>query len=263
MSISYDKILEELYPFRDYVFYYGLSDSELTDLEQSIAQKFPDYYRDFLKLFGVRQDFVFGLLSRESDFVSAACNLPIDIRDKYVVVGDNGGEDYWLLNALDYSDTGIYEWQHWLEGDVVRMEHDFQELLNQSLSNLSDVQRKLVKNDDKSWCVQFSIKTNEEQKIYSSIPLVLSQEWTYTGISSANVHSFKAAAELGQKNIMFKRLEYAIWDSPRYFFDLREPVSQFGQYSLIKEIDAKLKAAFSGYNLIDYGILSLMDDMDA
>jgi hypothetical protein len=48
-----------------------------------------------------------------------------------------------------------------------------------------------------------------------------------------------------------------------HFFNLREPVSQFGQYSLIKDLDAKLKAAFSGYKLIDYGILGLMDDMEA
>ena len=263
MSISYDKIVEKLRPFRDYVFYYGLSDYELTDLEESIQQKFPDYYRDFLKLFGLRQDFVFGLLSRESDFVSATIDLPMDIRDKYVVIGDNGGEDCWLLNALDYADTNIYEWQHWSDGDVVKMDYDFQGLLDQSLSNLLDFQGDRTKNEDKSWCVQFSIKTNEEQRIYSSIPLVLSQEWTYKGVSSANVHSFEAKAKLAQKDIKFKRLEYATWDSPMYFFNLREPVSQFGQYSLIKDLDAKLKAAFSGYKLIDYGILGLMDDMEA
>lgn len=75
MSIDYDKIIENLHPFRDHVFYYGLSETELTYLEQSIQQKFPDYYRNFLKLFGVRQDWVFGLLSRESDFVRARHNL--------------------------------------------------------------------------------------------------------------------------------------------------------------------------------------------
>ncbi|SHM70580.1 hypothetical protein SAMN05216311_10322 [Chitinophaga sp. CF418] len=48
-----------------------------------------------------------------------------------------------------------------------------------------------------------------------------------------------------------------------YFFNLREPVSQFGQYSMIKDLDAKLKASFSGYKLIDYGMLTLKDDIDA
>lgn len=81
MSFLYDKMLQKLSPFGDYVFYYGLTESELVDLEQSIQQKFPCYFREFLKLFGVRQDFVFGLLSRESDFLSATQSLPGDIRN--------------------------------------------------------------------------------------------------------------------------------------------------------------------------------------
>jgi hypothetical protein len=50
------------------------------------------------------------------------------------------------------------------------MGYDFQELLSQSLLDLSDYKVNRAKNEDKSWCAQFSISTNDEQRIYSSIP---------------------------------------------------------------------------------------------
>lgn len=179
-----------------------------------------------------------------------------------MVIGDNGGEDTWLLNAVDHSDMNIYEWQHWLDGDIVKMEYDFQSLLETSVSNLSTSQCSPIKNDDKSWCVQFSIRTNEEQKIYSTILLILVQEWEYKGTSPANVRSFEVRATLAQKDIIFRRLEYATWNSPMYCFDLKEPVSQYGLNSLIKDLDAKLKATSLDYKLIDYGILGLVDRTD-
>ncbi|PWV55577.1 hypothetical protein [Chitinophaga sp. S165] len=53
-----------------------------------------------------------------------------DIGSEYVVIGDNGGKDYWLLNAHDYSDANVYEWPHCPDGNVVKMGYDFQELLS-------------------------------------------------------------------------------------------------------------------------------------
>lgn len=43
---------------------------------------------------------------------------------------------------------------------------------------------------------------------------------------------------------------------------LKEPVSNFGKHSLIKDLDNKLKQTFPAYSLIDYGILPLGYEID-
>ncbi|MDA3616004.1 SMI1/KNR4 family protein [Polluticaenibacter yanchengensis] len=67
-------------------------------MKKKIENKFPNYFRTFLKIFGVRQDLVFGLLNRAEDFIKLTEYLPNDIKKSFVVIGDNGGEDFWLLD---------------------------------------------------------------------------------------------------------------------------------------------------------------------
>lgn len=260
MDNLYIDIKRQLEPFKDKVFYYGLTETEVINIEQKIGKTFPIYFREFLKAFGVRQDFVFGLLMREIDFIERTNYLPEEIKKSFILIGDNGGEDFWLLNTVNQSDTNLYEWQHWLYGEVVKLGYDFETLLKENISKLSDTEANSVTNDKKSWCVQFSIPTDSEEKIYSTIPLILIQDWELKEISSAQVHCYETKAKLADKVVEFKRQEYVGWSLPRYYFNLKEPVNEFGKQSLIKDLDNKLQKAFPKYKLIDYGILPLTDD---
>jgi hypothetical protein len=259
MDTLYTDIKRQLEPFKDKVFYYGLTETEVVDIEQKLGKAFPIYFREFLKIFGARQDFVFGLLTRENDFVEQSEYLPDEIKKSFILIGDNGGEDFWLLNTDNQNDTNIYEWQHWLDGEVVKLGYDFDTLLKENITKLSNTEIERKTNDKKSWCVQFAITTDDEQKIYSTIPLTLLQDWEFIETSPAQVHCYEAKARLVDKVIRFSRQEYAGWSSPIYYFNLKEPANEFGQKSLIKEIDTKLKTAFPEYGLIDYGILPLTD----
>jgi hypothetical protein len=78
-----------------------------------------------------------------------------------------------------------------------------------------------------------------------------------TETSPAAVNCFETKALLAGKMIKFKKLEYAGWDSPIYYFDLEEPAAAYGKHTLINEIDAKLKPVFPLYKLLDYGIMPL------
>ncbi|NOT50974.1 MAG: SMI1/KNR4 family protein [Chitinophagaceae bacterium] len=259
MDNLYIDIKRQLEPFKDKVFYYGLTENEVTDIEQKLGKAFPIYFREFLKLFGVRQDFVFGLLRKEIEFVGRTDYLPDEIKKSFILIGDNGGEDFWLLNTENQNDKNIYEWQHWLDGEVVKLGYDFDTLLKENIAKLSDTEIERETNDKKSWCVQFAITTDDEQKIYSTIPLTLVQDWEFIETSPAQVHCYEAKAKLVDKVIRFSRQEYAGWSSPIYYFNSKEPANEFGQKSLIKEIDAKLQKSFPNYGLIDYGILPLTD----
>lgn len=255
MDPFYKDLLEQLTPYRDLVYYYGLTEHEIATIEREISQKFPGYFREFLKTFGVRQDLVFGLYAKEKDFAAQKEYLPKNLRRTYILIGDNGGEDYWLLNAIDETDTNVYEWQHWAGGKVVPLGFDFGALLKKGVAALSDPSVPHISNAGKSWCVQFSIPTGDEQRIYAAIPLTLTGDWELKEVTPAEVYCYEARAMLVEMPITLKRDEYAGWSSPTYYFDLQEPVSHFGQPSLIKELDGRLKTAFPQYKLIDYGIL--------
>jgi len=255
MASLYNDLLLQLAPYRDRVYYYGLTEAEVSGIEREIGQKFPVYFREFLRTFGVRQDLVFGLFIKEKDFAAQKEYLPKNLKKSYVLIGDNGGEDYWLINATDETDTTIYEWQHWAGGRVVSLGFDFATLLQRSIAVVSDPSIPRELNTAKNWCVQFSIPTNDEQRIYATIPLTLIGTWQLKDVTPADVYCYEAKAVLAEKPLVLKRSEYAGWSSPSYYFDLQEPVSQFGQPSLIKQLDGRLKTAFPQYRLIDYGIL--------
>lgn len=262
MNSVYKETLRQIEPYKDWVYFHGLTEGEVLNIESAINNKFPKYFREYLKIFGVRQDLVFGLLSKEDDFFKLTEYLPNDIKKSFVVIGDNGGEDFWLLNSEDDNDTNIYEWKHWLNGEVVNMGYNFETLLNQSISKLLDDKIVRATNDLKFWNVQFAIPTNDENSLYTTLSFEPTQQWELEEISSANVHCYLTKVKLDNTEIKLKRQEYEGWNSPIYYFNLKEPVSNFGKHSLIKDLDTKLKQTFPEYSLIDYGILPFGYEID-
>lgn len=251
----YTELKEQLEKYKDIVFYYGLTEDKISVIEEQMENKFPIYFREFLKIFGVRQDFVFGLLDKEKSFVEKMSYLPDNIKKSFVIIGDNGGEDYWLLNSENENDKSIYEWKYWDDGEIEKLNFNFDTLLKRSLIRLSDttVNRKI--NNNKLWCVQFAIPAKNQQDICSVIPLTISDEWKLIEVSPAEVYCYETIALLNGTEIKLKRQEYSGWENPIYYFDLKEPLSNFGKESLIEELDNKLKQQFSEYRLGDYGIL--------
>ena len=81
-------------------------------------------------------------------------------------------------------------------------------------------------------------------------------------VSPAKVYCYETIIKIGNKTTRFTRQEYQGWETPIYYFNLKEPVDNFGKASLIKDLDNKLKDKFNRYKLIDYGILALADKDD-
>jgi hypothetical protein len=138
MNQFYKNIIQQIEPFKDRVFYFGLPEAEVLEIELQLDLRFPVYFREFLKTFGVKQDLVFGLITSVTDFAERTKYLPETIRRSYVLIGENGGEDFWLLNMKNQADTTLYAWQHGLDGERVKPVCKFETLLNENISQLSD-----------------------------------------------------------------------------------------------------------------------------
>ena len=67
--IEFQNILEQIKSVENQVFYIGLTDDEVKNLEFKINKQFPTYYREFLKTFGFQQDLVKGLFTNVDEFL--------------------------------------------------------------------------------------------------------------------------------------------------------------------------------------------------
>lgn len=260
MLAFFQEIQQQLIPYQDKVYYHGVPEAEIADLEQQLARPLPGYFREFLGIFGFHQDIVFGLYYRTGDLIERAKYLPEEIQERYILIGDNGGEDFWLLRADDHNDTEVYEWQYWPGGEIVPLGFTFQELIQRSADQLAKRADTLVANEDKRWAVQFSIKTNDEDAIYSAIPLQRITDWELDSVSPAGVYSYDAEGVLAGIGLSLTKQAYAGWEAPIYYFELRQALDHAENPSLIRLLDGKLKPVFPGYSLVDYGILSFPEE---
>lgn len=260
MTTTYYDILLKLEPYKDKVFYFSLTDSEIVNLEKQIGQIFPNYFREFLLTFGIRQDFVFELFTREQDFADQYKYLPKSLRRYFVPIGgSSAGGDTWLIKS-NSEEQKIYELWHESNGELTTLDFSFKELIDRNINELSDLYDRKSFNKDKNWCVQFSIATTKENLLLKTIEAKQTKGWTNAEISSAGVYSYETQIELASKQIRLSRQEYKDWKEPIYYFNWKEPAFQIGANSFIRTLDKKLTKAFKGYKLIDYGVLALSDD---
>lgn len=264
-SIDYESLLTALSPYADKVAYVPLSSAEIDHLEDVAGHRFPSFYRDYLRLFGLLQDFVFGLLQTPADFKTTCAYLTKADKAHYIAIGDNGGEDCWLLRTdATELDNRLYECQHWNEQEIVPLEFSFADLLHTSCQQLRESYTNRLFNHQKSWHAEVSIYTSEEQKLLIALQATLQIPWEQTGISPANVTSFRSTISSPLGTYPLSRLEYPDWETPIYSFHLQDNFVQLqAGDSTIKKIDRILQNVFGkSYILVDYGLLpsDLLED---
>jgi hypothetical protein len=254
-TLDYTLLLEKLRPYADSVAYIALTEAEIDELEKLAGHRFPDFYREYLNTFGLLQDFVFGLLQRPNDFKTQREYLPKEFWPEYIVVGDNGGEDCWLFRAdATASYNQLYECQHWDNNQIVPLGFSFTDLLFNSLPEPDAVH---LPNDQKAWCTQAMITTQDEEKLLAVLKAKTLSSWLYQDTSDAGVSKFYLDVQFPFGNHRLSKLTYRGWEAPLFSFSMRDayPELQAG-VSIIRETSQILRAAFgSAYKLADYGLL--------
>ncbi|MGL4581932.1 MAG: hypothetical protein ACRCVU_03000, partial [Flavobacterium sp.] len=177
----------------------------------------------------------------------------------YLMIGDNGGEDYWMLRTEKVRSQRVF---NWVDDEVEKTDFNFEDLINYALEQLEDDEVVYLNNADKSWCVQFAITTTDEASIYDTLPLVTTGEWKAQGRNEAGVDESIRNIKLNNQPMVLRRLNYDEWSAPTYFIDYKESLDSVMRKGLIKQWTAILKDKYPEFDLIDYGILPTDFEME-
>ncbi|MFT3704376.1 MAG: SMI1/KNR4 family protein [Agriterribacter sp.] len=255
-----DDILLKLEPYKDKAFYFPSTANEIALIEKQISQKFPEYFKQFLLTFGIRQDFVLELFKREGDIIDNHSYLPQSFKKLFIPIGgSSAGGDTWFIKSSS-EDQHIYEYVHETQSELTILDFSFSELIDRNIIDLRDHYESSPFNKDKNWCMQFSIETTKLDLLLKTIGAVQTTEWTNSEVSSAGIYCAYTEIALADKKLKLSRQEYKGWKSPTYYFNWKDPAYKIGAASFIRTLDTKLSKTFKRYTLIDYGIMALSDD---
>ena len=244
--------------FDSKVFFSPIKESEAREIERRLNRKLPQYYREFLMTIGLKQDVIFGLIDKVSDFDPLIDFLPKGQAKNHFRFGDNGGEDYWLLRSDDFSDHNIYEYEYYGDGKIKSIGKTFEDLLSESYSLLKMNKDRLVDNSKKVRSVQFSIDTDNFDQIIQSLRnefrCSVSREIGNMQVSSAGVITSNGTITLEGIETLIKKQEYNDWKTASYYFNWNESVHEINTNSIIERVEATLRNDGLNVTVIDYGI---------
>lgn len=248
--IDFQKIKERLVAVEDYVFYMPLTIEQVEALQKEVGTTFPTYYKDFLLNFGFQQDLVQGLFTDKDEFIEQNSYLEEDMTD-YLGIGDNGGEDFWIIKTDKINNQRIY---NWIDDEIEKTDFEFIDLIEYSLAALEDEDVFFLKNSEKSWCVQFAVTTLDEQKLFSVLEAKPLGEWKHNGVSEAGVEEYILDIDLNGEVLTINRLKNDNSSAASYYINYRENVDSVKREGKINKWSALLKENFPEFYLIDYGV---------
>ncbi len=253
-----DQILNDLKPYEDKVVLSPLSEQEIESIQSKFKKRLPDYYKYFLKKIGLKQDFIWGLQDSINRFQDL--NEFLSSED-YFRIGDNGGEDYWLIKFENEIDRTIYEYDYYCNGEIKSIGKTFDQLLAEALEDIKTRYPKLTPNSQKEWCVQFSINTGSPDFLIAQlknkidIPIKQISKIEYTDTTKAGVKSYKGLISINGQEVPISKQVILGAGSTNLYFNWKESIKDMQEHSFIKKLDKALDDCVFQHTLIDYGIL--------
>lgn len=172
-SIDYQLFLKEVAPYDGYLFYKPLTQDEVAELEASISNVLPQYYKEFLLHFGIYQDLIYGLFANKEEWIEQNGYL-YEAEQNYVMIGDNGGEDFWLLRTDDTQDRKVY---NWVDDEIEETGFTFDDFLARCLNNLKDDSFIQLNNNEKVLRAHLSVSTDQESELIDRLGIELIENW--------------------------------------------------------------------------------------
>jgi hypothetical protein len=257
--MTVEEFVEKLKEFGSKVLITPLTEIEVANIELVLDRKFPEYYRQFLLQIGLKQDAICGLLDRIEDVNDLAEFLPDGQSTTFFhFAHSHNGEGYWLLRIDDPTDKNIYEYDY-PDSCIRRTDKTFDQLLDESLQQLTQNKDLLRNNSEKCWIVEFSIAVDNVDVIIGSLKKEfdchLSEDIGQIQVSSGGTIISLGKIRLQGADIQIKKKDHHKWETPKFCFNWNEPVADMQMNSLIKRIESRLKNDSLEVELLDYGIL--------
>ncbi|MDR0228443.1 MAG: SMI1/KNR4 family protein [Flavobacteriaceae bacterium] len=173
ITINYESFLKDIQPFEEYLFYKSLTEQEVISLEAEASCTLPQYYREFLLHFGFYQDLISGLFTTKEEWLEQNGYLH-EAEENYVMIGDNGGEDFWLLRTDDVQDRKVY---NWVDDEVEETGLTFDDLLAKCLRDVADDDLIKLTNNKKVLRAHLSVSTDQESELIDKLGIEFIENW--------------------------------------------------------------------------------------
>ncbi|MEK6493292.1 SMI1/KNR4 family protein [Myroides odoratimimus] len=261
-TINYQLFLKEILPFDNYLFYRSLKEEEVAELETKISKPLPPYYKEFLLHFGFYQDLIKGLFINKNEWIEQNGYLG-EVEENYVMIGDNGGEDFWLLRTDDTDDRTVY---NWVDDEIEETGFTFDDLLERCLNNLKDDSLFKLSNDKKALRIHFILHPEQENKLSEVLGIEYTGEWIedipnfedlrdYLKDRQLSVYNINAT--LNGQSIEIRKEYNHKTNKAVYTFDYYEPLSALRENSKIDVYQALVTEYFNSSSLSVLGIYNI------
>lgn len=110
-SAQYERYIalsERLDGLTENVFFHGMTKDEITECEKSIGYLLPPYFRDFLLVFGVKQDLLPWLNWTDGEFLIAGMPLPEMDHGRFFIVGRRTEFGLFFISFSDPDSDMVY-----------------------------------------------------------------------------------------------------------------------------------------------------------
>ena len=255
-----NKILEGINPYLEKVVLNPMSNAEIEIIQAKFKRKIPKYYIEFLQKIGLKQDLVKGLFDSVNQFEDINDYLS---SDKYFRIGDNGGEDYWLLKFEDEENRTIYEFDYYQDFEIKSLGINFDELLLQGFENLKRRSNNSESNNLKEWRVQFILKTEDIESLVAEINkhlrINLIEIPKFISKNTSGVSCYEGSIEIENDRVVLYRSSFDGWPTSRYSFNWSESIVNMKNDSTIRKLDNILSQYKFEYKMIDYGIMDALN----
>jgi hypothetical protein len=155
--IDYKKMLKELAPFMDKVVLCPALNEEIEILQSCYDKEIPDYFIEFLRVFGLKQDLTDEIFDRVDKYESFIDYMSSDI---YFPIGSNLSEGY-LFIKFDNQDQNIYEYYH--DGNEIVNLGSFEEFIYKKTNQIKENYENIKLNTEKVFQAHYRIETGNDK----------------------------------------------------------------------------------------------------
>jgi len=161
--------LKEILPFEDYLFYKPLTQDEVAELEASISNVLPQYYKEFLLHFGIYQDLIYGLFAnKESELIDS---LGIELIENWVEDVPNF-ED--MKDYLKDQQISIYTINAKLNDSLISIKKECNQMTNTTVYTFDYTETLSV------------LRTNSKMALYKSI---VEQQFSHSSFNLFGIYN--------------------------------------------------------------------------